>query len=88
LRFKASPLSIENWFKKRRKKLNETTKGKNNKFNETITHLLNEEYKKNKFPDKQTKYRLASKVSLTSQQVENWFKNTRKKLKDTKKKNK
>ena len=49
-------------------------------FKVTTTNYL-EEYEKNKYPDRQSKDRIALKGNLTSLQVQNWFENRRKKLK-------
>lgn len=54
--------------------------GKKN-FNVTTTKYLLEEYEKNKYPDRQSKDRIALKLNLTSLQVQYWFENRRKKLK-------
>ena len=74
---------VQNWFHKRRLKLNES---KNSRFNVTTTKILNEEYEKNKYPDQQTKVKLALQVGLTLQQVSRWYKSKRRRFNDIKKK--
>ena len=66
------------WFHYRRNKL------KTNQFKFKIEKILLKEYEKNKYPDKQSKDKIASKVGLTSKKVSTWFQNGRQTLNETK----
>ncbi len=73
---------IQNWFKIKRRRFNDIRK---KHFDKTVTNALLKEYEKNKYPDQQTKVKLALQVGLTLHQVSIWFINARKKLNKSKK---
>ena len=66
---------INDWFLKRKYKL------KVKKYDLKAIQILLEKYEKNKYPDQHTINRIASKIGLTSKQVQKWFLNRRHKLK-------
>ena len=51
------------------------------KYDLKAIQILLEKYEKNKYPDQHTINRIASKIGLTSKQVQKWFLNRRHKLK-------
>jgi hypothetical protein len=77
LKVNLTSTQVKGWYENRRRKLNES---KEKGFDEKITKSLLDEYDKNKYLDKKSKERLASKVGLTSKQVQNWFKKRRQRL--------
>jgi len=75
---------IQNWYKIKRRRFNDIRK---KHFDKTVTNALLKEYEKNKYPDQQTKVKLALQVGLTLQQVSRWYKSKRRRFNDAKKKN-
>lgn len=73
---------INNWFKKRRVQLKET---KPNTIPEEALKYLTEKYSNNKYPNADQIQQMSSEIHLTTEQIFNWFRSRRQRLKETRK---